>query len=55
MQHVREPVGQVVEDLAGCALEPTFDREHAVEEIAQQPQLNAGGGAEQQRGAPVVP
>ena len=40
-QHVRNPIGQIVEDLAGRALEPLLHRQHPVEEIAQQAHLDS--------------
>ena len=46
-QRIGDAVGQVVVDLARFRAELPFDRDHAVEQIADQPQLDRDRGDEQ--------
>ena len=46
-ERVRDPVGQVVPDLPSGTPQAAFDREEAVEHVAEEAQLNAGGRGEE--------
>ena len=57
---VRQSVGKLVIEGPGCGLLATFDSDHAVQQVTEQPRLNAQGtahqgdwpgGAQQQDGA----
>lgn len=49
-QDIGEAVGHFIEDGAGDGGFATFDGDHAVEQVAEQPALNAGGGGEPREG-----
>ncbi len=50
-QHVGDPVGQLVPDRSGGPAPTVLDRHHPVEQVAQQPRLDADGRRHQHRRA----